>query len=116
MELGEYESLKQARVIAENETARLQKALINARLDDDAVQRLTSLARHALSITRFAVENLPPEMIKNWPYRELRMLAELMPGLPDHNGLDDDSLAIELRNFAGECERFERNRNLRSIA
>ncbi len=114
MPLEEYEQLKHARRDAEEETARMQKQLVEWKLTDEHLRELVEFGRAALTVARFAVENLPPETIKGWPHAALLRVSELLTKMPDAS-LDDRTLAIELRNFAGECARFERGRkNLQS--
>lgn len=100
---------------ADREIVDLKKALAAAVESADVtgtITRLNRLVRETFTVVRFAVSNLPPETIRRWPSEALRMIAGMIPLLPDHT-VDDDSFANELRVFAGEIELIERERALR---
>jgi len=64
----------------------------------------------ALAIIQWAVGNLPPEMHRGWPYRELKNVGAYLRG----NGKGDTvSLGITFEEFskeAGEIEDFRAHR------
>jgi len=97
--------------VAEQEIAVLRQQLTDAKLRDpsERVAEVTRFARNCLTITRFAVANLPPEMIKGWPWEALRRVAEDITLLPDCS-IDDRDMAIDLVAFSRECEEHERRR------
>lgn len=110
--LDDYNSLLEARRNAENEAADLRKQLREAKLatgGDDRVRVLTQSVRNALEVVRFAVANMPPETVRGWPWTKLVAVSHDIEVLPDADS-DDVSFAIELRKFAVECEKIERQR------
>ncbi len=110
IDLTEFDALRDARKAAEENAARLERELIQARLNaGDALttKGLTKIARSAMTIARFAVANLPPESTRNWPSSALREISELIGILPDYS-TDDGEMAGEFRAFASEVERFEK--------
>jgi len=114
MSLEEYEAAKLLRITAENEAAALRAELVALRADalgratKDA-QQLITLVDDSLTVLKFAVANLPPEMIRGWPVAALRSVAAKIPSLPAFDTNDHD-LCIELEAFARECDGMERRR------
>jgi hypothetical protein len=108
MTFADYQALLDARVKIEQELAKVQAELAAAKLADptETVAKVTALARDCLTIARFAVANLPPEMIRRWPYQELRQIAENLHLLPDCS-ISDRDMAIDLLDFARSCEEHE---------
>lgn len=110
LSLEEYQILVDARKEAENKTASLQHALADLKLiasDPGTVKALTDLARHALTLARFAVGNLPPESTRGWPVESLEIIGSLLPALPTFT-VDDGDLGREFHSFAQEVRRFDR--------
>ena len=110
--LEDYTGLQEAKRQAENEAADLRKQLTEARLDignDGSTRALVAGTRKALDIVRFAVANLPPETVHNWPVATLVEVSHHIEKLPDATS-DDVSFAIELRKFATECDLIARQR------
>jgi len=103
--MKDYNAMQSDIATARQEASALREELIAAKLVDpsDRVKSLTAFARDCLTITRFAVGNLPPEMIRGWPYAALKRVADDIAQLPDCS-FDDHDLANELRAFAKECE------------
>ncbi len=93
---------------AESAAADARLALTAQRLEDPSgrVPALTSFARECLTIARFAVANLPPEMIRGWPFEALRRVILGLKDLPDYT-VNDRDMALDLLNFADECEQHE---------
>lgn len=106
--LAEYQDLLAARARAEQETAEVRAELAAAKLVDptSTVAPLTAFARDCLTIARFAVANLPPEMIRSWPYEALIRLCENIHVLPDCS-INDRDMALDLISFAHDCEAHE---------
>jgi len=72
----------------------------------DRVTKVAAFARDCLTLARFAVANCPPEMIRGWPYQELRRICETIDVLPDYS-INDRDMAIDLLAFAKDCEEHE---------
>lgn len=111
--LTEWQAQMDLRQEAEKQAANFKRQLIEARMqtggDPARCRSLNELARNLLSVTRFAVSQLPPESHRNWPARELRGAAQLLPMLNDHDQ-NDREIASEFQAFADECERWDRAR------
>lgn len=116
LSLEDYNALLAAKSRAEQETAAVKQELEIAKgvNGDERVAKMTTFARHCLTIARFAVANCPPEMIKGWPYKALRGLCETIDVLPDFSTSDRD-MAIDLLGFATECEEHDLRRRLKHI-
>lgn len=108
MTMVEYTTMQTNLAEAREDAARLRAELVTAKLVDpsDRVAALTAFARDCLLIARFGVANLPPEMIRRWPYEELRRVANSIGVLPDCSFADRD-MAIDLIAFAKDCEEHE---------
>jgi hypothetical protein len=101
---------------ARRKAAELETQLAAAKLlvgDDRTVKALNELARAQGVIVAFAVGNLSPETIRNWPIKELRKTIGLAPVLAAYNQVDREQ-CVEWEAFASECERWERERALRA--
>ena len=108
LSLEDYNAMQAAKTKAEQETAEVRKELEAAKFvdGDERVAKVTAFAREALTVARFAVANLPPEMIRSWPYQALLRLAETIGDLPDCS-INDRDMAIDLIAFARDCETHE---------
>jgi len=108
MTLVDYNSLLDARTKAEQELASVRNELAAAKLVDptETIAKVTAFARDCLTIARFAVANLPPEMIRSWPYEALLRLCETIHVMPDYS-INDRDMALDLVNFAHDCEAHE---------
>jgi|SRR5215469_14386771 len=108
LSMEDYNNLQAAKAKAEQETFEALKQLEIAKgVDGDArVAKIAKFARHCLEIARFAVANCPPEAIKGWPYEDLRALCATIEALPDY-GPNDQSMAMDLLEFAADCEERE---------
>ena len=93
---------------ARREAAAAREEAVKSRLADptETVAKLTTFARECLTIVRFGVANLPPEMIRSWPYEALRRVCETIDVLPDCSTNDRD-MAIDLLGFVRDCESHE---------
>lgn len=112
MPLEEFDAIRKARIEAETRCAELEALIQNKVYSDDASLALRGtvrVARAALSVARFAVANLPPELHRKWPSTDLKEIAAFLPMMPDKTP-DDGDLARELVAFAEECERHEQRR------
>jgi hypothetical protein len=109
--MADYQMIIDGRAQAEKDAAALREELKAARMIDptDTIQKVTTFARDAMVVARFAVSNLPPETIKSWPYETLKRVAETMNVLPDFDTNDRD-LTIDLLAFARDCEQYELRR------
>lgn len=110
--LIELDELRQRRVDAENELARVRVELAEARLnssDDGVTRSLTKLSRHLLKVAAFAVSQMPPEASKGWPSDDLDFVVALLPTLPDYS-TNDRELASDFSAFSSECQRWARYR------
>jgi hypothetical protein len=103
--LDDYNALLAARTAAEQMLAEAHRDLAAAKLVDPSgcLPALVAFSRDCLTLARFAIANLPPEMIRGWPYEELRRIAAGLPTLPDATA-DDRDMALDLLNFAKDCE------------
>jgi hypothetical protein len=111
LSMDDYNALLAGKAKAEQETAEALKQLEQAKfVDGDArVARVTAFARDCLTLAQFAVANCPPEMIKGWPYDTLKRVADGLVELPDY-AIHDRDMAIDLRSFARDCEKYEVSR------
>jgi hypothetical protein len=105
MSLDEYNAILGSRTQAEQERDQAFKELAAAKLVDPSgyVPKISEFARDCLTIARFAIANLPPEMIRGWPYQTLRKICETINVLPDYTA-DDRDMALDLLDFAQDCE------------
>lgn len=113
MTLADYQELLNARKRAEQEVADVREELARAKLVDptNTIAGLTKFARDCLTVAQYAVANLPPELNKGWPYEALIRVCENIDVLPDCSTNDRD-MAIDVINFAKDCEDHEiRRRN-----
>jgi hypothetical protein len=112
LDLVEWETHATKLKNLENEIARLRseppKEL--AILSPDTAN-FSDIIRAGLDIARFAVSNLDPEFVRNWPWRSLEAFAT---GLEHTPGLTVTELEVPLifRRFAQECAQLERERAL----
>jgi hypothetical protein len=108
LSMADYTKMQTDLAEARQDAAALRADLVVARLADpqDRVKKLTAFARECLTIARFGVANLPPEMIRRWPYDALRRVAENIEVLPDCDQNDKD-MALDLISFAKDCEAHE---------
>lgn len=116
IELTELDEIRTRERKAIDDLAKIQAELVEAKKADprNRIAGLLTLSRTMLDVVRFAVGNLPPETIRNWPVESLRLIARDLKWLPDFNA-DDESLVGELMLFAREIERVEAERkNLQS--
>jgi len=112
LSLEDYNALQLAKQQALEETAEVRRQLEAAKfVDGDArVAVVTRFARDCLTVARFAVANLAPELTRGWPFEALRRIADTIDVLPDYT-LQDRDMAIDLRSFARECEQHEIRRH-----
>lgn len=96
---------------ARGEAATARQETLAARLVDPtgALTKLNAFARDCLTIARFGVANLPPEMIVGWPYEILGRICDTIDALPDCS-TDDRDMANDLRGFVRDCEGHELRR------
>lgn len=108
---SEYQSLLDAIKKNAEDITQVRIELTAAKMADPTgrVPTITAFARECLTIARYAVANLPPELNKGWPYRTLFRVANFMPELPDYS-IDDRDLANDLVAFGKECEQHELRR------
>jgi len=108
LSMSDYTMLLNRVKEAEQEAAEARVALQAQRLEDPTgrVPALTTFARECLTIARFAVANLPPETIRGWPVEALRRMILGLKDLPDYT-VNDRDMALDLLNFADECEQHE---------
>jgi len=103
----------QAAIKAANaHAAQLEAELHVARGADPSgrVESLRRLIRDGLMpIMRFAIANLPPDVVRNWPHSALEATITLMSNLPDFSE-DDRVLICELRAFMEEVADADRYR------
>jgi len=111
MPLDEFNSINKLLDETTKRAEQLTKELYEARATDQTgrVPRLAQLTRSAMHIVGFAMGNLSPELIKRWPYAQLREIAAFLPTLPDYSSIDEE-IAAELIKFAAECEEWEQKR------
>lgn len=98
----------------EEELARVREDLNSARrLNLESIkveaQRLDTVVRRSLDLTRFAVANLPPEVTVNWPVKALTEVIDNLSALPSF-GLDDADLLVELRAVVRDIQQHEGRR------
>lgn len=70
------------------------------------IEGLERLARTMLSIVRFAIANLPPSEVPNWPQADVATMLALLIHLPGFNE-DDEVLVNELRLFIADITEHE---------
>lgn len=108
LSLADYQALLAARTKAEQDLAAVELDLAAAKLVDptNTIAGLTAFARDCLTIARFGIANLPPEMIRSWPYETLLRITETVHVLPDCSANDRDMM-LDIANFARDCEAHE---------
>lgn len=86
----------------------LEIELANAKRTDPSgrIHDLEVLASSMMSIVRFAIANLPPSEIANWPVDAIRSMAHYLKALPTF-GEDDRVFANELNLFAKDIAEHE---------
>jgi hypothetical protein len=104
----DYTKMQTDLAVSRAETATAQAETLAARLVDPVgvLVKLTAFARDCMTIARFGIANLPPEMIPGWPYETLRRICDTIDALPDCSQ-DDRDMATDLRGFARDCEGHE---------
>lgn len=112
--LADYQELLTARTRLEQENAAVRAELLVAKMEDSTgkLPSITVFARDCMMIARYAIANLPPELNCGWPYEELRRVANNMHVLPDCS-VDDRDMALDMLNFADDCEQHETRRRNR---
>lgn len=107
LSLAEYDALRARATHAELELAksRDERRLPTSEREAD----LLASTRHALAVVRFAVSNLDPETIRNWPWRDLEAFADHfgVTGTPE---VHEQEALDTFRIFARECEDLDRLR------
>lgn len=107
--MEEYNELQSRMRAAEEDAAAARAALVNNKLADGERFILTTLIRDAMTVVRFAVANLPPEVTRGWPFLSLKRFSENLQHLADHKS-DDVSLTAEWMGFVRDCEQHELRR------
>lgn len=111
--LEEYKAHERQVAELEAKVNSLADEVINARRDPEGrIQKLEELVGAFMPVLRFAVGNLPPSEIANWPTTSLRAIALLLPNMPAFSD-DDRTLTTELLAFADEADREERYRSVK---
>jgi hypothetical protein len=113
LEMSEYQRLVNAKTEADERVAALQKELDAFRSLDGATIDLMLKAGllAAKSVVEFAVANLHPESVRDWPRVDLVAFANAVETFATDQR-DRDRAQI-WRTFAYECEGWERKRMLR---
>jgi hypothetical protein len=108
MPLDELLAQRETLSTMEKKIVDLQQQLLNAKFEDPSqrVAGLHALARAMLPVVQFAMANCSPRDIKRWPWRELKLVADLLDDLPDYTTFDSE-LADEMVKFAAECEEWD---------
>ena len=111
LSFSEYQALLDDKKKLVEEAADLQRQLTAAKLEDPSgrLAPVLAFARDCLTVTRYAVANLAPELSVGWPFVELRRIATALPSLPDAT-INDRDMAIDLHAFARDCEAHETRR------
>lgn len=93
---------------ARQEAATAREEILKLRFSDPSgtVAKVTEFARECLTVVRFGVANLPPEMIRSWPYEALRRICETISVLPDYS-VNDRDMALDMLGFVRDCEYHE---------
>lgn len=98
------------------ENTRLRKgAVTTVDENSDPVRDLSIALRAAIPVVQFAVGQLNPESVKNWPHEALRLLSEHMATIYADNA-DSVSMAITFSEFAAECKQIDEFRAERTVA
>lgn len=106
--LADWQALQSRVDAAEADTRKIREELVAARAADPQgrIMQLAAFSRDCLTITRFAVANCPPEVIKGWPHEALTRIAANIDALPDA-GVDERDMALDLINFANDAKALE---------
>jgi hypothetical protein len=73
------------------------------------IPTLTAALIDAFEVIRFAVGNLDPRTIRDWPHKSLDRFANVLKDLPGASHIARET-AIEFRTFAYEAALLERDR------
>jgi hypothetical protein len=111
MSLDEYDAIRAKQRTLQRQINEAEAARDAALTHDPSgrVPELTNAILDSFEVVRFAVSNLAPETIRNWPYLHLRRFANVLKDLPGAPPIARET-ALELLLFAGEAERLERAR------
>ena len=111
MSMHDYRALERAHEILQERINALEKNGVRT-TEPAAAATWGQALRAALPVVQFAVGNLNPESVRDWPADSLRLLAAKMFELfPDD--ADRQSMAITFREFAKEAAKLERFRSRR---
>jgi len=113
MPLAAYQELQTKLDGLTQELRDAKAATERARMDDPSgkVPALVAAIRAAVSVTQYAVGNLPAEVNRGWPHAALTAFAQqlrAMPGISAH----ERETAAEFEAFAREAAALERAREI----
>ena len=111
MSLDEYDALRAKHRTLQQQINEAEAARDAALTQDPSgrVPKLTTAMLDGFEVIRFAVSNLAPETVRNWPYLHLRRFANVLKDLPGAPAIARET-ALEFLLFAGEAERLEKDR------
>lgn len=103
MDLGEWEKMKDARKLAEEEAQRLKRQVVDTALaDPDSLVRSShKLVRESLTIVRYSMGMLGVSA-RNWPTNALLAIADGIEQLIDADSIELE-LAREIRHFVRDA-------------
>lgn len=116
LERSEYDELREKILGAERRAAELEKEVerLRARAVDEISGSMASALRNARVLVDFAVANLDPEFIRDWPWQELESLSAY---LNDHGGEPRDGERVLVwADHIRRVIKFETDRQLRGTA
>lgn len=110
--IDEYERTKKYIEELNKRNVELTVELNAARTLDptERVTKLNKLARDLIRTLQFSTSNLNPRDIKRWPFDAIRDVADGLPHLADCSPHDIE-YATFLRDFADECEMWQKRRD-----
>jgi hypothetical protein len=111
LSLQEYDALR-ARARELQRQVNEAEAARDAALTQDPSGRipiLTSAILDAFEVVRFAVGNLDPRTVREWPYKELDRFANVLKDLPGAPPIPKET-ALEFIGFAYEARLLEEDR------
>lgn len=117
MDLSEYNAMLNRQREADEEIAKLRQQIndLKARPPSDATRPLAMLVAALKPVADFAVANLDPEFIRDWPWEALERAGQLVAEVGG-DGVRDEERAQVWANHVYRVQKYEEERKLRRRA